>query len=181
MIDLTPACRRMTEVLAGIADDQLTGPTPCAEYTVKDLVEHVDQVSQGFVAIARKDPDAADTDAGDLGAAWRDDVAGHVPALGEAWDDPAAWQGSASVPGLELSSEQWGKIAFTEMVVHGWDLAKATGQTYDLPEPTLRACLDHVTVFVPNAPIPELWGQTVTLPADAPLLDRVVAVTGRQP
>ena len=105
----------------------------------------------------------------------------HVRALGEAWDNPAAWQGSSDAGGLGLPNELWGKIALTEMVVHGWDIARATRQPFDLPEDTLRACLDHVAVFVPNAPLPELWGTTVEVPEGAPLLDRIAAITGRTP
>ena len=75
----------------------------------------------------------------------------------------------------------WAKIALTELMVHGWDLARATGQPFDLPEPTLRACLEHVAVFVPAAPLPELWDPPVAVAADAGLLDRIVAITGRTP
>lgn len=175
MIDLKPACHQMIDVLAGVADDQLAGPTPCTEYTVADLVDHIDEVAEGFAGLAGGEAgEPTDTD-------WRQNVAAHVRALGEAWDDPAAWQGMSDAGGLELSNETWGRIAFTEMVVHGWDLAKATGQPFDLPEETLRACLDHVTVFVPKAPVPELWAAPFEVPDDAPLIDRIVAITGRKP
>ncbi|MCP2164918.1 TIGR03086 family metal-binding protein [Goodfellowiella coeruleoviolacea] len=204
MIDLEPACQRMTDLLAGITADQLTAPTPCTEYRVGDLVDHIDQVATMFTAIAQRDsgglPDDGDLVAGgdlahsgDLpendgtsdtahrGPDWRNGVDRHVRALGTAWGEPAAWAGSTDVSGLELANELWGRIALTELVVHGWDLATATGQPFDLPEPTLRACLDHVVEFVPNAPLPELWGPPVAVAADAPLLDRIVAVTGRTP
>lgn len=174
MIDLKPACRAMTELLSGVADHQLSGPTPCKEYTVEDLIGHIDEVAAGFAAVAG----AASSESADD---WRVRVPGNVRALGRAWDDPAAWRGETDAGNLELPNELWGKIALTEMVVHGWDLARATDQSFDLPEPTLRACLDHVTAFVPNAPIPELWGPAVDLPADASLIDRVVARTGRDP
>lgn len=52
MIDLKPACRRMIDVLAGVTDDQLTSSSPCREYTVGDLIDHVDQVSRGSTALA---------------------------------------------------------------------------------------------------------------------------------
>ncbi|HVX45936.1 MAG TPA: TIGR03086 family metal-binding protein [Mycobacteriales bacterium] len=175
MIDLKPACDRMTDVLAGVADDQLAEPTPCAEYTVRDLIAHIDQVARGFAALARgRDEEPAGED-------WRADAARNVRALGAAWDEPAAWRGSSAVAGPDLSNELWGKIAFTEIVVHGWDLARATGQPFELPEATVRACLDHVAVFVPNAPVPEIWGTVVTPPPDATLLEQVVAITGRDP
>ncbi|MFC6881902.1 MULTISPECIES: TIGR03086 family metal-binding protein [Actinomadura] len=191
MIDLRPACRSMIDVLAGVAGDQLAAATPCAEYSVGDLVGHVDQVAVGFAALARKESAREEADepaAADPGDGGRDGVPEHlraVPehlrALGEAWTDPAAWQGATTTGGLELPNEVWGRIALTELVVHGWDIAKATGQRIALPDGTLRACYDHVVSFVPNAPVPALWGPAVEVPADAPLLDRIVAVTGRNP
>lgn len=175
----------MIAVLAGVTDSQLTSPSPCAEYTVGDLIDHVDQVCRGATALARRAAELPGTgigpDAVHLGPGWRDSVARHVRELGEAWDDPAAWQGSGSVPGSELSDEMWGKIALTELVVHGWDIARATGQPFGLPEHTLQACLDHVAAFVPNAPVPALWGPPAGVAPDAALLDRIVAITGRTP
>lgn len=186
MIDLKPACHQMIDLLAAVSDDQLARPTPCTEYTVGDLINHIDQVGLGFAAFARHDtgerPDAgAHAPAGHRGAGWRDNVAQHVRDLGKAWDDPTAWHGSSGLEGLELSNELWGKIALTELVVHGWDLAKATGQPFELPEQTLRTCLDHVAEFVPNAPIPALWSAPVDVAPDATLIERIVAITGRTP
>lgn len=185
MIDLKPACDRMIDALAGVADDQLASPTPCAEYTVGDLIDHVDGAAQGLTSVAGQESgESTDTDAAPEPAAaddWRERLAKHVRMLGEAWDDPAAWQGTTMGPGVELPNERWGRIALTEMVVHGWDIARATGQPFDLPEHTLRACLEHVAEFVPKAPIEGLWGPAVEVPADASLLDRIVAITGRTP
>jgi uncharacterized protein (TIGR03086 family) len=186
VIDLKPACHQMIKVLADITDVQLSSSSPCTDYTVGDLIDHVDQVSRGATALARRAsppgtgtgtaPDAAHRD-----FRWRSSVARHVREVGVAWDDPAAWQGESNVPGSDLSNEMWGKITLTELVVHGWDIAKATGQPFDLPEDTLRACLDHVAKFVPDAPFPALWGPPVEVAPDAALLDRIVATTGRVP
>ena len=186
MIDLTPACCRMIDVLAGVTDDQLGLPSPCTEYTVGDLIEHVDQVCRGLSALGHLDTgERQDTGseavAAHFGPGWRDAVAQHVQELGKAWDDPVAWKGSTNLSGLELFNELWGKIALTELVVHGWDIAKATGQPFDLPEPMLRACLEHVAVFVPEAPIPALWDSPVDVEPGATLIERIVAITGRTP
>ncbi|NGO09483.1 TIGR03086 family protein [Streptomyces sp. HC44] len=187
MIDLKPACRQMIDLLAGVGDEQLTSPTPCTEYTVRDLIDHVDDVSRAFVAVARKDagedadPDPGAEAAAGLGDDWRERVAKNVRALGDAWDDPTSWQGSTDGAGVNLPNDTWGKVALTEIVVHGWDIARATGQPFGLPDDTLRACFDHVAVFVPNAPVEGLWGPAVEVPAEAPILDRIVAITGRHP
>lgn len=186
LIDLMPACRHMVDLLGAVTDDQLLSSTPCTEYTLGELIEHVDEVAQGFTAVAGMDlahvsegakPEFA------VEGTHRDPahVAEHVYALGMAWDDSAAWQGSTDTGGLELSNELWGKIALTEMVVHSWDIACSIGRTIELPARTLRACFDHVAEFVPNAPVPELWGRAVEVPTSASLLDRIVAITGRTP
>ncbi|MFD0689849.1 TIGR03086 family metal-binding protein [Actinomadura fibrosa] len=184
MIDLQPACRQMIDVLAGVTDDRLAGATPCTEYSVGDLIKHIDQVSRGFVAFARKEPvDRSGAGAQELrfDQGWHEDVMAHVRELGEAWTDPAAWQGTTDAGGTELPNERWGRIALTEMVVHGWDLATAIDRPFALPDETLRACLDHVAEFVPKAPVPSIWGPAVDVPQDAPLLDRILGITGRTP
>ncbi|TDC76192.1 TIGR03086 family protein [Actinomadura sp. 7K507] len=183
MIDMKPACRQMTDLLAAVSDDQLANPTPCTEYDLGDLIEHIDEVARGFTGIARNDggEQATAVRRPDLADGPRADVAKRVQVLGESWDDPDAWRGSTEGPGVELPNELWGKIALTELVVHGWDIAQSIGRDIDLPDDTLKACLDHVAEFVPNAPIPELWGDAVEAPPGAARLDRILAISGRNP
>ncbi|MFG1797502.1 TIGR03086 family metal-binding protein [Nocardia sp. NPDC049149] len=179
MIDLKPACDTMIGLLVGTANDQLTNPTPCSEYSVALLIDHVDVVARGFVALARKELDATPEPV--EGPDPRRNIAERLSELGTVWDDPAVWQGSTAAPdGPDLANEVWGKIVLTELVVHGWDLARATGQSFALPDETLRACLEHVAVFVPNAPVPELWGPAVEVSGES-LIDRIVGITGRDP
>jgi uncharacterized protein (TIGR03086 family) len=101
--------------------------------------------------------------------------------LGTAWTDPAAWVGESELAGLGLSKEVWGKIALTEVVVHGWDLSKATGLPFELPDETVRACYEHVAGFLDEPPVAELWGPAVKVPTEAPLMDRLVGIAGRRP
>ncbi|WP_194817470.1 TIGR03086 family metal-binding protein [Nocardia sp. XZ_19_385] len=177
MIDLKPACAAMIELLTEITDAQLTLPTPCSKYRVEDLLVHLDEVVRGSAALARKEQEPV-ASAAVPGPAV---LAERVQLLGVAWDDPAAWQGATPAGSLELANELWARIAFTEIVVHGWDLARALDRPFILPDHTLRACLDHVAEFIPNSPVPELWSPAVPTPGDAPLIDRIVAITGRNP
>ncbi len=131
MIDLKPACDQMIRVVSGIATEQLAAPTPCTEYTVGELIDHVDLVTQGAMALALG-ISLPSTGYSHLEPDWQDAVIEHLQALGEAWDDPAVWAGSGNVPASDLSNTTWGKITLTELVVHDWDLAKATGQPFDL-------------------------------------------------
>jgi uncharacterized protein (TIGR03086 family) len=168
-------------LVGAVRDDQLGAATPCSEYHLGAVIGHVDEVSQGFAQLARKqvDPDAPPAPTRFDGG-WRRRVAAHARQLAAAWDDPAAWEGSTDV-GVALPNQTWGKVALTELVVHGWDIARAAGLPLELPDVTLRACLAHVTVFVPAAPVPQLWGPRQPVADDAPLIDRIVAVTGRAP
>ncbi|MEV8378128.1 TIGR03086 family metal-binding protein [Kribbella sp. NPDC056861] len=178
MIDLRPACRQLAELVAGISDDQLDRSTPCPEYSVRGLLAHVDEGARGFAQAAGAE---ADQTALDFGDGWQQLLGRRLELLGKAWSDPAAWVGESDLAGLGLSNEEWGKIALTEVVVHGWDLSRATGLPFELPDETVRACFEHVSGFLSEPPVPELWGPPVEVPAEAPLMDRLVGIAGRKP
>jgi len=124
----------MIKVLDGVTDGQLTDSSPCTLWTVGDVIDHVDQVALVFTALALQDTNmllsvATNPDAAHLGSNWQENTSQHLLTLGKSWDDPAAWWGSGNVPGSDLSNEMWGKITLTELVVHGWDIARATGHS----------------------------------------------------
>ena len=186
-LDLRPAARQFAALLQGVHDADLDRRTPCDEFSVALLVDHVDKGCRGLATLAGAPLTGADDtadppDADHLVDGWREAVGEHAVALAAAWSDPAAWDGSSPVaPGVDLPNATWGRIALAELVVHGWDLARATDQRFDLPEDTLRPCLDHLLVFVPTAPVPGLWGEPITVPPDAPLCDRMAAAAARRP
>jgi len=182
MLDLKPAAQGLIDLLGMIDPTEFDYPTPCTEYTVADLLEHLDEMARGSTALASRAPEpvAAGSPITLSDNGWRDTLSCHLRDLAAAWAEPCAWEGTTDV-GIELPNAVWGRIALAELVVHGWDLTQALDRPFSLPEPTLLGCLDHVTEFIPNAPIPELWGSTVSISADAPLLDRIVAITGRMP
>ncbi len=188
-VDLAPAAGQMAALLDRVRDDQLTAPTPCARSTLVDLVDHVDGLSQVFTAAATKQlgqvtgqPPAPD--AARLCADWRTRIPARLDKLAAAWADPAAWQGATQAGGVELPAAVAGMIALNELVLHGWDIARASGQPFE-PEPrSLRACWDSVSaMYPPDQPHRRegVFGPVVDVPADAPLLDRVLGLSGRDP
>lgn len=189
MLDLQPAARRMADLVSGLPDSALGGPTPCPEYTVGDLVDHVGGMAVAFTAAAVKAGGAAGAagpsgDASRLGDGWRDRIAGQLAELGRAWREPAAWTGETEAGGLRLPGEVAGLVALDELVVHGWDLARATGRPYAVDSASLEAVHTFVEGFAgPDAGPARagLFGPAVPVPADAPLLDRVIGLTGRDP
>ncbi|MFO7191659.1 MULTISPECIES: TIGR03086 family metal-binding protein [Thermocrispum] len=188
MLDLAPAAQRLAAVVGQIGDDQLAAPTPCEKYQVSGLVAHVLGLAVAFRLAAVKDPAAsADPPSEDpdptavLPEGWREELARRLDALVAAWREPAAWHGQTEVGGVSLPAEQAGVVALQELVVHGWDLATATGQHYDLDENTLRKVFVALDGSVDENGTPGLFAPPVPVPMDAPLLDRTIALTGRDP
>src|SRR4051812_26572044 len=101
----------MIVTLDGIADDQLARPTPCTEYSVGDLIDHVDLVCRGATALAQQAADQSLVPL-HLDPRWRVEVAQHVGAVAPAWSDPEVWPRDGN--------ELWAKITLTELVVHAW-------------------------------------------------------------
>lgn len=181
--DFAPSARVTGAVIGAITDEQLGHPTPSPDHTVGDLVEHVEGVAVGLVGTARKTdppPDAARPDGAATGpaAGWRERVPARLAALAQAWRDPAAWEGSTQAGGVPLEAAAAGMFALDEIVVHGWELAVATGQPYPVDEEAARACAEFLA-GVPRAA--ELFGPVVEVPADAPAIDRLVGLSGRDP
>jgi uncharacterized protein (TIGR03086 family) len=189
IVDLAPAARRLADLVGGIPDDLLDAPTPCPAYTVGDLVDHVGGAALAFTGAAEKDMSEVTAtgpsgDASRLGDDWRTRVPRDLVRMAEAWRDPTAWTGMTRAGGVELPGEVAGLVALDELVMHGWDIARATGEDYDCDLPSLEAVHGFVAQF--SAPGQEaaragLFGPVVDVPDDAPLLDRVVGLAGRDP
>lgn len=182
--DFTPAARQMSQLLSTVTDDQLDNPTPCTEYRLGDLVDHIIMLVAAFTAAARKDSDvAADApspDASRLAADWRDHIEPSLTRLAEAWADPKAWEGETRAGGLTLAGREAGVVALDELVIHGWDVARATGQEYQPDPPTLALVAQFVTATA-EAPVPGLFEPPVSAPENASDLERVIALSGRDP
>ncbi|MET7855820.1 TIGR03086 family metal-binding protein [Streptomyces sp. NPDC005318] len=185
-LDLEPAARQVAELLPGIEDRCLNGPTPCPDYEVRDLLAHLVGLTTAFRDAARKafgpttdtSPDAARPVLPD---GWRDTLPPLLDELVAAWRDPAARQGMTRAGGVDLPGEVAHMVALNELVIHGWDLARSTGQKYEADEANLRVSLAMLTPSDDN-PLPERpFGPPVPVPADAPLVDRAVAMSGRRP
>ena len=181
-LDLESAGRRMAKLVEAVPDDAMGRPTPCELYTVGDLLDHIGGFALAFRAAAHKTPlpGGPSGDAANLGDDWRTRIPSDVLALADAWRDPDAWDGMTAAGGVDLPAEVAGVVALDELVIHGWDLARAIGvpSAYDGPE--LEAVYGMVQQFRAGG-IEGLFGPEVPVPADAPLLDRIVGLAGRDP
>jgi uncharacterized protein (TIGR03086 family) len=182
--NLHPAADHLAGVVAGIRDEQLADPTPCPDCTVGDLLDHVGGLGQAFAACARKELSVGaepppPSSIANLDPQWRTRIPADLRMLAEAWDDPQAWTGMSRVGGVDVPGEVGGLIALDEIVIHAWDLARATGQPFRAAQGDLQAILP----FLQDAPDRSgaLFGPIVAVADDAPLIDRVIGLAGRDP
>jgi uncharacterized protein (TIGR03086 family) len=187
-IDLTPAARRMAELVRNVGDDQLGAATPCPAYTLGDLLDHVNGLSFAFASAAHKDLEVGSqqpsADASRLGDGWRDRISGLLDDLAAAWKDPEAWTGMTRAGGVDLPGEIAGLVALDELVLHGWDVAMASGQPYDVDAASLEATWGFVAQFSGPGHDDDrrgLFGPEIDMPADAPRFDRLLGMSGRDP
>ena len=186
-IDLGPAAQRLAELVASIKDDELGNPTPCPAYALGDLVEHVGGLALAFAAAANKDRNEYNErqpsgDAARLPADWRTRIPCDLAALAEAWRQQGAWTGMTRIAGGDSPAEVVGLVAADELVVHGWDVARALGQSYDAEPELVEASRSFLAMFAsPDAPAGAdvAFGPSRDVPSDAPPLDHVLALAGR--
>lgn len=170
--DLGP---HLSAVVAGITPDQLDNPTPCTEFTVRGVLEHMIGGANAFAAAYRRET-AAEPDLGDPLAAFG-------PALGDlvaAISAPGALERMVQGPFGEVPGEVYARFLALDGLIHGWDLAIATGQAYHPPDELVAAA----EAFARQAVDPLRDGQTFADPVEpltgATPIERLANYTGRQ-
>ncbi|MEU4427523.1 TIGR03086 family metal-binding protein [Actinoplanes sp. NPDC024001] len=186
-LDLDPPVRRIRALLLGVDDGDLTAPTPCPGWSVAALLDHLMGLAFAFTQTARKRTGTPGTDgpppepsAEHLSPHWRSRLPVLLEELSTAWKDPAAWTGTAQAGGVTLPATAMGTVAVNELVMHGWDLARATGQDYAADPRTLEILVEFLSQG-PAEGTPGLFGPVVATDPDEDLLAQAVGLAGRDP
>ena len=179
----TRAVNQTGRIVHGVQEDQFGGGTPCSDWTVRDLLNHIVIGAQQFDAAIRGD-------GFDL-AAYGKDAIGDDPfgvweraaaALTTALSRPGVLDQDWVMPGGPTPGEVAVDIGIIEFQQHGWDLARATGQSpgydADVAAAALAAAQD---MLGQSGRPPGTFGDEVDCPEAAPVEDRVAAFLGRQP
>ncbi|WP_405815506.1 TIGR03086 family metal-binding protein [Streptomyces sp. NBC_01390] len=188
-LDLGPQTRIVARLAERVSDQQLVAGTPCPAYAVHNLLGHVAGLAVAFRDAARKELGAttaanpADVvpDIPDFTDGWRESLTKALDELADAWRDPAAWTGETRAGGVTLPGAVAAAVAADELVVHGWDLARATGQEYEPDPAAVEAAHGFLAAAVEQSGGVGIFGPVVPVPDDAPLLDRVIGLSGRDP
>jgi uncharacterized protein (TIGR03086 family) len=187
-LDLDPPVRRLKELMLGITDEELDRPTPCPGWSVGDLLDHIMVLSRAFARAAQKRTDHPGTSTAppppsraNLPRHWRSRLPVLLEGLATAWQRPEAWTGTTAAGGVTGPAEDIGRFAANELVMHGWDLARATGQEF-AADPRILEALIELLSRGPAGNSPGLVGPRFALDDDEPtLLEQALALAGRDP
>ncbi len=167
----------LNELVAPLDDTQLDAPTSCANFAVRHVLEHMIGGATMFAAAFRGEAPAAPAGTTDLVAVFPAAMA----ELRAAVHSPGALDRTIAAPFGDVPGETFARFVAMDGLVHGWDIASATGQPYDPP----ASVVTEVHAFARQAISDDMrdgdtFAAAVPPPAGASPLVQLVAFTGRQ-
>jgi uncharacterized protein (TIGR03086 family) len=174
-------------IIGGITPEQLDAPTPCGDWDVRALLNHVtggadmfaECVNEGGISDERT---AELTGTDRLGDDYRGAFASAAQRSLDAFGAPGAAEKVVTLPFGTMPAGIALNIAIFDVTVHAWDLAKATGQNTDLDPLAVDPALAVGTAMISDEMrAGGLFGPAVSVPDDAPSSDRLAAFAGRTP
>jgi uncharacterized protein (TIGR03086 family) len=182
--EMTAAAAAASRVADDVRPGQFSEPTPCTEWDVRTLLNHLilwtshslERRAHGeSVAPELMERDfAADPD---FAAAYR----AQLDRALAAWADPAVWDRELNVMGSPTPASDVAALMVAELVLHGWDLAVATGQSYEVPAAAASAALAAVEANAELFRQYKGFAEPVAVPDGASVLDKTLALSGRDP
>jgi uncharacterized protein (TIGR03086 family) len=173
-VDLAAVASRLTS-------DDLARPTNCPDWDVRALLNHT--LGGSLMYIGANEGQTLAEDGGDVAS---DDPAAAVAAIGAqnlaSWRSPGALEGDRVYPWATMPAP-FGLISnVTEVAVHSWDIAKATGQVATIDPDVAQVAYD----FYQHVPMDDLrahgvYGPEFPVDGSAPVQDRLLAFLSREP
>ncbi|RZS44128.1 uncharacterized protein (TIGR03086 family) [Herbihabitans rhizosphaerae] len=167
----------LREIVTALRDADMAAPTPCAGWTVRDLIEHMNTEHEAISTLILDEPVTLDTDPrrafGQAVDRWlaafatdgMPDIDIYLPMLGSRW--PA---------------DQVLSVHFADMLTHRWDLTTALGRDPELPADLLELALPIATAIPTTGPLRgPIYGAPVPITDTASATDQLVAALGRSP
>jgi uncharacterized protein (TIGR03086 family) len=182
---LTRVMNEVRGVVDGVRPDQMSAPTPCSEWNVRDVLNHV---TGGSLMFAECIEHGSMSDE-ELGRLMTTDLVGDEPSkvFGAAADRalaafgaPGAMEQTVTLPFGTMPAGVAANIAVFDLTVHALDLASATGQSTDLDPDVLQAGWEAAQAMLsPEMRAGGMFGEAQPCADDAPLDQRLMAYAGR--
>jgi len=181
---LAAAAAEAAKVVNGVPEGTLDAPTPCHDWDLRTLLNHtILWTSYSAERRAHGESVAENLMTKDFTAepGFRDDYARQIDRAVKAWSDPKAWEGELGVMGDATPAADVGAMLIMEMALHGWDVAKATGQEYHADDATAEALLHTVQEQAELFRKYQGFADAIGAPEDATAFDRALRLSGRDP
>lgn len=171
----------LKDVGAGIRFEQLGGSTPCASFTVSDVLDHMTGLASAYAPAFRGDPPPHDGSSRSSGSDdWKTEFQVAMDGLLHAVQTPGALDRTIDTPFGPTPGSVFSRLVAFDGLIHGWDLATSTQQAWDVPEEVVA----EVDAFARQAIAPEMrdgdtFADEKEPPVGATSIQRLVAFSGR--
>ncbi|MFB7394975.1 TIGR03086 family metal-binding protein [Streptomyces sp. NPDC056191] len=180
---LASSAAEAARVTRGVTPEQLAGPSGCTVWTVRELANHlVLYTAHGLEHRALRTQLPDDLVARDFTAEadWPEQYAAQLDRALAAWAKPEAWDGDIDLGGGNtMPAGEIAAMLLAELALHGWDLARATGQDFSLPDDTGTYLLDVVERYAEMYRAYEGFAAPTPVAPTAPAFTRALATSGR--
>lgn len=182
--EMTDAAGAAARTVAHVDASQFSQPTPCGDWDTHALLNHlILWTSYSLEARAHGGSASQELMDRDFAASpgFSADYQAQLDRALAAWAEPAVWESSLDMMGTSTPATDIAALIIAEMVLHGWDLAAATGQKFEVGDQAaavaLKAVEDNAELFRKY----QGFADPVEVPSSAPALDRALGASGRDP
>jgi len=184
--EMAAAAAETARVVSGVPDgpDVMDRATPCNDWDLRTLLNHVILwTAYSAERRAHGESVAEDLMNKDFTAepGFKEDYAAQIDRAVKAWSDPEAWEREIGVMGDATPAADVAAMLIMEMVLHGWDVAKATGQEYGCDDAVAATLLNTVEAQAELFRKYQGFADVVPVPDDATAFDRALSLSGRDP
>lgn len=181
---LEQAVGQTRRIVANVSPDEYELPTPCAEWDVRALLNHLLGAIVMWRGLPTGDADMSVLAADHVGDDPLEAYDAIAAATLAAWKQEGVVDGPVSFPGSELPGAFAARMLAGDVLIHGWDLARATGQAVDWDQELAADILDWqreaARTFPPDTRA-RAFAPELPCTDDAETMTQLVAFVGRQP
>jgi uncharacterized protein (TIGR03086 family) len=181
---MAAAAAETARVVAGAMNTALDQTTPCRDWDLRTLLNHtILWTAYSAERRAHGESVAEELMSRDFTAdpGFAQDYEAQIEKAVQAWSDPQAWEGDRNVMGSAMPAADIAAMLIMEMVLHGWDVARATGQDYHADDELAQAVLATVKAQGDMFRQYQGFAAIIPVPDDASAFDRALSLSGRDP
>ncbi len=182
--EMAAAAAEAARVVSKVPEGTLDAPTPCGDWDLRTLLNHtILWTSYSAERRAHGESVAKDLMNKDFTAApgFREDYTRQIGRAVEAWSAPETWTGTLNVMGDATPAADVGAMLLMEMALHGWDVARATGQEFSADDTTAKALEDIVQAQAELFRKYQGFADAIEPRQNATAFERALTLSGRDP